>query len=267
MIMNGQQIGPFPIEQLQQHGLTRETYVWCEGMPDWKAAHEVPELDALLTHQAQQQQPNYYQQAQQAQRQQTTPGYNPTSYVHNIDPSQIERKFKTYSICFWLAFGIGVLGSILLITIGISQRFRDYEMGLGTMIVGLPVLTLGIIALVNRLSIIYHCWAAIQDGGRARTKPAEAIGFLFIPLFNIYWIFVAYKGLAEDMNNYQLMRNFNHRRVDEGLPLTFCVMSILGVIPYLGVLISLANVIISWMMTRRFADGLIHILHEKQMNA
>ena len=39
--------------------------------------------------------------------------------------------------------------------------------------------------------------ASIQDG-YARTTPGLAVGLMFIPVFNIYWQFVALKGLAED---------------------------------------------------------------------
>ena len=45
---NEQQQGPFPGEELIQFGITPETYVWCEGMPDWQRAKYVPELNQLF---------------------------------------------------------------------------------------------------------------------------------------------------------------------------------------------------------------------------
>lgn len=45
---NGQQLGPFTIEQLKSRGITSETSVWCEGMPQWTTAKNVPELASLL---------------------------------------------------------------------------------------------------------------------------------------------------------------------------------------------------------------------------
>lgn len=44
IIVNEQQQGPFSLEQLADRGLTPDTEVWAEGMPDWKRAGEVPEL-------------------------------------------------------------------------------------------------------------------------------------------------------------------------------------------------------------------------------
>lgn len=49
---NGQQAGPFEPNELLLHGLTVNSLVWCEGMPSWVSANQVPELMALLSGQA-----------------------------------------------------------------------------------------------------------------------------------------------------------------------------------------------------------------------
>ena len=50
--INGQQAGPFPVATLQQQAqqgqLTAETLVWAQGMANWIAAGQVPELQALF---------------------------------------------------------------------------------------------------------------------------------------------------------------------------------------------------------------------------
>lgn len=46
---NGHQAGPFEPNELLQHGLTVNSLVWCEGMPSWTSASQVPELMALLS--------------------------------------------------------------------------------------------------------------------------------------------------------------------------------------------------------------------------
>ena len=48
MHTGGQQLGPFEESELPSHGLTASTMVWREGMPDWEAASQVPELSHLL---------------------------------------------------------------------------------------------------------------------------------------------------------------------------------------------------------------------------
>ena len=44
-----EQRGPFTVEQLRGMGLRPDTLVWAEGMPQWQAAHLIPELQPLLT--------------------------------------------------------------------------------------------------------------------------------------------------------------------------------------------------------------------------
>ena len=45
---NGQPAGPFEPSELLAHGLTVNSLVWGEGMPNWISASQVPELMALL---------------------------------------------------------------------------------------------------------------------------------------------------------------------------------------------------------------------------
>ena len=65
MHIGGQQVGPYEENELPSHGLTASTMVWREGMPDWVAASQVPELSHLLP--PSQQPPSY----------QPQPGYGP----------------------------------------------------------------------------------------------------------------------------------------------------------------------------------------------
>ena len=47
----------------------------------------------------------------------------------------------------------------------------------------------------------YRAWQTIQDG-YARTTPGKAIGYCFIPLFNLYWVFQLTLGFCADHNRY-----------------------------------------------------------------
>lgn len=46
--IDGEQRGPFDLEQLIEAGVRPSTYVWCKGMDDWHRADEVPEICRLL---------------------------------------------------------------------------------------------------------------------------------------------------------------------------------------------------------------------------
>jgi hypothetical protein len=56
-----------------------------------------------------------------------------------------------------------------------------------------------VVYIVYQFLLLAKMWGAIQDG-HARATPGKAIGFLFIPFFNIYWIFVAWGGFPSDYN-------------------------------------------------------------------
>ena len=45
---NNQQQGPIDAAQLPSFGVTAKTLVWCEGMANWQAAGEIPELASLF---------------------------------------------------------------------------------------------------------------------------------------------------------------------------------------------------------------------------
>lgn len=76
IVNNGQQAGPFELHELLANGLNANSYVWCEGMPNWLPATQVPEVAALL--QQAPPPPGYQQPYQQPGYQQ--PGYQQPGY-------------------------------------------------------------------------------------------------------------------------------------------------------------------------------------------
>lgn len=43
-----QQLGPFSFQELQSKRLSKDTYVWYEGLSDWTRAGDLPELNQLF---------------------------------------------------------------------------------------------------------------------------------------------------------------------------------------------------------------------------
>lgn len=46
---NGEQLGPFSLEDFQSKNLQPDTHVWTEGMSEWRKASEIEELKDLLS--------------------------------------------------------------------------------------------------------------------------------------------------------------------------------------------------------------------------
>ena len=84
-----------------------------------------------------------------------------------------------------------------------------------------PASTFGIFvsvpSIVFELLILHKLWSLIPTH-KARTTPGKAVGFLFIPFFNIYWVFVAIYSLAKALNT-----ETGRRSVSEEASLIYCI--------------------------------------------
>lgn len=72
--------------------------------------------------------------------------------------------------------------------------------------------------------ILHRAWSAVQDGVTAVT-PGRAVGFCYIPFFNLYWNFVAHVGLIKEINRLAEVRGRPDQKRNEGFALTFCVLT------------------------------------------
>jgi len=92
-----------------------------------------------------------------------------------------------------------------------DQGYTNAEVGGGIFL--LVIMVLGgasiLFAAIYAYIILFRAWYCLQPGG-ARTTPGAAVGFLFVPIYSLYWIFVAYGGWAKDWNriraSYQNLR-------------------------------------------------------------
>lgn len=88
-------------------------------------------------------------------------------------------------------------------------------------------------AAVVTMVFIHRMWASIQ-GSPARMTPGQAVGYLFIPLFNIYWIFQVFWGFARDYNSMLYRRGMDAEPLSEGIFLAFPIITLTVWIPGLG---------------------------------
>ena len=84
-----------------------------------------------------------------------------------------------------------------------------------------------IISLVCGCCILHKLWCLIP-AHEAKTTPSKAVGFLFIPFFNLYWNFIAIYGLAQALNSQIRQRAIRNKGVGEGLSLSYCILAISG---------------------------------------
>ncbi|MBN2164424.1 MAG: DUF4339 domain-containing protein [Pontiellaceae bacterium] len=230
-IQNNERQGPVDEnavdELVAQEIITRQTLVWKEGMADWKPAVET-ELSTRFK-----EAPDIPAPAVPipSESQKDEP-YVPATYTPD--------SFRKYWL--WLAWLQGIGYPLCLLFIGI-----------------IPLVAGAVLEYI----MIYRLWTIIQDG-KAQTSPGKAVGFLFIPFFNLYWAYVAYVGLAQDMNRFCENRNISGPRVSEGLALAYFILwiccSLLTLVPYIGFFAGIASVILTIILMKQYTDLGIEIL-------
>jgi len=187
--INGKQCGPVSTEEIEKQLLegilSRNNLVWCEGMPNWKRLNET-ELNGLAH--------NVQHSEESTSVAPPLPGYysqNSYGYLRprfRINPDGLKRLF-----IWWIGtFSIASIFSII-------YPFLDnnnFQTALKCLMI-MTSITAGILGYI----LLYRFWQVNQDG-RASTTPGRAVGFMFIPFFNLYWCFRAYPGLSLDQNRY-----------------------------------------------------------------
>ena len=86
-----------------------------------------------------------------------------------------------------------------------------------------------IVSLVCGCCILHKLWCLIP-AHEAKTTPGKAIGFLFIPFFNLYWNFIAIYGLAQALNSQIRQRAIRNQGVGEGLSLIYCLLALINLL-------------------------------------
>ncbi len=120
-------------------------------------------------------------------------------------PSPVLRKLK---LACGIAQLIGLFGGIVaFVAAALMNRDGDVDQGqplfiLGAVLLGgwyLALLAYGILNLVW----VYQFWSWIPPEQRHTNhwkkyiSPGTALGFMFIPYFNIYWMFIIYLGICD----------------------------------------------------------------------
>ena len=109
--------------------------------------------------------------------------------------------------------------------------------------VAIPMIYLTVVFCI----LFYKAWSSIQDG-HARTTPGKAIGFLFIPFYDIYWIFQAIAGFAMDYNSFTERHNITVPKLSHGLFIVFCIVSLVEGLVWRVQLIGLPVAIVSFVI-------------------
>ncbi len=130
--------------------------------------------------------------------------------------------------------------------------------------IGLPIYLAGVVLM---MIFLYRAWSLLPEE-EARTSPALAVGLCFVPLFNLYWFFVAFWGLAKDLNAHTAKHNIDAPRAFDTLALICCILVPLAFLPLVGLfVIAPLNLILSLVALYSIKSTAVAIAESRDANA
>jgi hypothetical protein len=100
-----------------------------------------------------------------------------------------------------------------------------------------------VISSVLFLRVLYQAWAALPEKYR-ETTPGRAVGFLFIPFFNLYWVWVALPGFARRVNRVVGEEGGGRGKEPVGLYVAFCLVPCAELVASFAELTTLAGLLV-----------------------
>jgi predicted Zn finger-like uncharacterized protein len=124
---------------------------------------------------------------------------------------------KIVFVCCWMAVRI-IAGALALYGLMLAVKNAKGEHSTLISIFAAADVFLAVSVLIEFL-LYYKMWAAIKDSQRS-ISPGKAVGFLFIPVFNMYWALCMVIGFAEDYNSFINRHGINTKK----LPMTLFII-------------------------------------------
>lgn len=160
-------------------------------------------------------------------------------------------------ICFMI---ISMQLALLLVFIIKGQGDEDFMafLAMAVQLLGLFGCIFLLVAIICMFVLLYQLWKQIP-ASIASTTPGKAVGLLFLPIFNLYWIYIAFRMLSVDMNKALQLRGILHR-VSEGRGMSLCVLCWACLIPGVALLVMLPAMIVMIFFFKSVKDGAIILL-------
>jgi predicted RNA-binding Zn-ribbon protein involved in translation (DUF1610 family) len=165
-------------------------------------------------------------------------------------PGDYARQIRAWYNVWWISFALGA--SIMVGAFTFAALDENPDLAYLAIVGGIFIL----VGFITYYVLLFKLWNVVQDG-RAQTTPGCAVGFLFIPCFNIYWQFVAIWGLAKELNRISREYNIGAREANETLALTECIVFCSMVIA--GLLALIAWFIIKIFVMKNLCDVAVAI--------
>ncbi len=183
----------------------------------------------------------------------------------------------TNGMAAWAAIGstplASLLGSVPPPPVGIAPPALVYENPevaslnklftwfwislIGILLGGIDLIAAGVLFFI----ILHKAWKLVQHEG-IRASADQAVAWCFIPGWNYYWLFPAFRGLAREFNALFDKESLPHERFNLDLP-TWMIICLYGSAVTFGV--SLIAFIVLWIMyTNKIKNASIAVINARK---
>ncbi|MBN2664465.1 MAG: FHA domain-containing protein [Bacteroidales bacterium] len=126
-----------------------------------------------------------------------------TENLNSISKEKLNQKLKenkNLNTVFLISYFAGFF--IYLVSLFVTM-FGEKNLSAISVVASIISSLLLLTSLVLHLIMLYRAWDNIKDANfTISSTPQKAVGFLFIPFFNLYWMFIAYYNLFKETNRF-----------------------------------------------------------------
>jgi hypothetical protein len=168
---------------------------------------------------------------------------NSSHQLNRISYKTDKEYFTQKLVSLFTGYLIGLFIGIMLIALGAIKNPDEHA----TIIIIGFLLTL--ISSVLAIIMLYNLWdftikeSKFQGIKAPIESPGKAVGFLFIPLFNLYWIFKSIGNLPIILNKISIQRT-GKSIIPHDLGIIISILTLMAFLPTLSVVFSIVNCLI-----------------------
>ena len=147
-------------------------------------------------------------------------------------------KHGIYLLLLYCGMGICILGGIL--------SAENEDAGIALVFFGIIA---SVVALIYYFVLFYQVWRFVVNESQRNSlvpsieTPGKAIGYCFIPFYNLYWVFRAFGRFPKDLNVISRAKGSN-KMMSEGLGIAIPVLILISIIPFIGYITVFVNLYI-----------------------
>jgi hypothetical protein len=116
----------------------------------------------------------------------------------------------------------------------LGNKMSENEAAPIMVLVFLGVFQFLIVGIIIYLVVLSKMWGSLQDG-QTPISAGKAIGLLFIPVFNYYWLFRAWGGFPKEYQNYSNRYSLNLSKPSSFAFFAYPAFQIISVISFFAI--------------------------------